>query len=46
MRHENLQDYLIAEGANDPLLAVSGEVQADAKYYYSQDGVKWTDLQV
>ena len=39
------QDYLIAEGSNDPLLTVSGVVQSDAKYYYSLDGVKWVDLQ-
>lgn len=40
------QDYLVAEGSNEPLLTVAGDVQFDAKYFYSLDGVKWTDLQV
>lgn len=41
----NGKDYLIAEGANEPLLGLGGEVQLDAKYFYSIDGVKWVDLQ-
>lgn len=38
-----LQDYLIAEGYNEPFLK-EGKVLFDAKYFYSQDGVKWVDL--
>ncbi len=38
-----LQDYLVAEGHNDPLFK-DGRVHWDAKYYFSQDGVKWADL--
>eukprot|EP00798_Chlamydomonas_sp_ICE-L_P025360 gene25360-11022_t len=41
---QNGKDYLIAEGHNDALLHGS-KVQFDAKYFYSQDGVKWVDLQ-
>lgn len=42
---QNGKDYLIAEGYNEPLLGLGGEVQFDTKYYYSLDGVKWVDLQ-
>lgn len=42
---QNGKDYLIAEGYNEPLLGMGGEVQFDTKYYYSTDGVKWVDLQ-
>ena len=37
------QDYLIAEGYNNPVYS-NGTVIFDAKYYYSQDGVRWVDL--
>jgi hypothetical protein len=37
------QDYLVAEGYNDPIYK-AGSVTFEAKYYYSQDGVKWVDL--
>lgn len=40
----NGRDYLIAEGYNDPLVQ-NGGVLFSAKYYYSQDAVKWVDLQ-
>lgn len=40
----NGKDYLVAEGYNDALLK-DGAVVFEAKYYYSQDGVKWLDLQ-
>mmetsp|Transcript_3866 Transcript_3866/g.8287 ORF Transcript_3866/g.8287 Transcript_3866/m.8287 type:complete len:276 (+) Transcript_3866:155-982(+) len=40
----NGKDYLIAEGYNDPLLK-NQSVVFEAKYFYSQDGVKWVDLQ-
>lgn len=40
----NGKDYLIAEGFNDPVLELKA-VNFQAKYYYSQDGVKWNDLQ-
>ncbi len=36
---------MIAEGYNEPLVGLGGEVQFDSKYYYSQDAVKWVDLQ-
>lgn len=42
---QNGRDYLIAEGGNEPLVTLTGAVQADKKYFYSQDGVKWVDLQ-
>jgi len=38
-----LQDYLIAEGYNSPVYS-NGSIIFDAKYYYSQDGVRWVDL--
>lgn len=41
----NPQDYLIAEGGNEPQLTLVGQVHADRKYFYSQDGAKWVDLQ-
>lgn len=41
---QNGKDYLIAEGHNDALLTKTG-VAFDARYFYSQDGVKWVDLQ-
>eukprot|EP00967_Tisochrysis_lutea_P153275 scaffold302131_cov18-Tisochrysis_lutea.AAC.1 len=37
------QDYLVAEGYNNPIYS-NGNVIFDAKYYYSQDGVRWVDL--
>lgn len=37
------QDYLIAEGYNEALYK-DGKIVFEAKYYYSQDGVKWVDL--
>jgi radial spoke head protein 9 len=40
----NGKDYLIAEGSNDPT-AKGVTVNLDAKYYYSQDCIKWLDLQ-
>lgn len=42
---QNGRDYLIAEGGNEPLINLTGAVQSDKKYFYSQDGVKWVDLQ-
>jgi hypothetical protein len=39
-----LKDYLVAEGYNDPLVQ-NGSVIFEAKYFYSQDAVKWVDLQ-
>lgn len=39
------QDYMVAEGYDDPLLGLGGAVQFDSKFYYSLDGVKWVDLQ-
>ena len=39
------QDYLIAEGGNEPQLTLHGQVHTDRKYFYSQDGAKWVDLQ-
>lgn len=41
---QNGKDYLVAEGYNEPLVQ-GGRVLFDAKYFYSQDGVKWVDLQ-
>jgi hypothetical protein len=38
-----VQDYLIAEGYNEALYK-DGKIIFEAKYYYSQDGVKWVDL--
>ncbi len=38
-----MQDYLVAEGYNNPTYS-NGSVIFDAKYYYSQDGVRWVDL--
>jgi radial spoke head protein 9 len=40
-----VQDYLIAEGGNEPQLTLQGNVHTDRKYFYSQDGAKWVDLQ-
>jgi len=34
---------LIAEGYNSPVYS-NGSIIFDAKYYYSQDGVRWVDL--
>ncbi|KAF5827522.1 radial spoke protein 9 [Dunaliella salina] len=39
----NGRDYLVAEGYNNPIYS-NGNVIFDAKYYYSQDGVRWVDL--
>lgn len=40
----NGKDYLVAEGYNSAVLK-DGVVLFETKYYYSQDGVKWLDLQ-
>lgn len=40
---QNGRDYLVAEGHNDALLH-EGSVLFDARYFYSQDGVKWDDF--
>lgn len=39
----NGKDYLIAEGYNEALYK-NGKIVFEAKYYYSQDAVKWVDL--
>uniref|UniRef100_A0A7S0V3D7 Radial spoke head protein 9 homolog n=1 Tax=Polytomella parva TaxID=51329 RepID=A0A7S0V3D7_9CHLO len=40
----NGKDYLIAEGYNQAEIKDS-YVSTETKYYYSQDGVRWSDLQ-
>mmetsp|Transcript_90 Transcript_90/g.138 ORF Transcript_90/g.138 Transcript_90/m.138 type:complete len:272 (-) Transcript_90:413-1228(-) len=39
----NGKDYLVAEGYNSALYK-DGKVLFEAKYFFSQDGVKWLDL--
>mmetsp|Transcript_76183 Transcript_76183/g.154405 ORF Transcript_76183/g.154405 Transcript_76183/m.154405 type:complete len:277 (+) Transcript_76183:132-962(+) len=40
----NGKDYLLAEGFNEPVLGIGGEVTYDSKFYFSVDAVKWVDL--
>ncbi|GAQ84986.1 flagellar radial spoke protein [Klebsormidium nitens] len=42
---ENGKDYLLAQGSSKAPFRMKNEFQFDTKYYYSQDGVKWLDLQ-
>ena len=38
-----MQDYLIAAGSSDQFVAAAG-IFPPSRYYFSQDGLQWSDL--